>query len=38
MEKWKMKKKTPKTLQPKFYELHYLGELEVIGKRNVSAA
>lgn len=31
-------KKTPKTLQPKFYELHYLGELEVIGKRNVSAA
>lgn len=31
-------KKKTKTLQPKFYELHYLGELEVIGKRNVSAA
>lgn len=24
--------KQTKTLQPKFYELHYLGELEVIGK------
>lgn len=30
--------KQTKTLQPKFYELHYLGELEVIGKINVSAA
>lgn len=29
-------KKTPKNIAAKI--LHYLGELEVIGKRNVSAA